>query len=205
MILAFTRSSFNSLLKVTTRTTSTAIASSQQIYRNMSSQQSIDEKFQLPKRYQGQGPSVWWVHVQLSRYHFNTFISLLLLSSVWFKCIILSKFFLIRIGQEWVHSVIHEVSAFESWTRLRRLSRSTVHHRCSGCHRKQPELFAKPIHKRIRKLSWSLSDCFFFQFVCSIFSWNLHFKWKYFVWTSAYHVWICFNHFQVDKILLPFN
>lgn len=70
MILAFTRSSFNSLLKVSTRTTSTAIASSQQIYRNMSSQQSIDEKFQLPKRYQGQGPSVWWVNKIDLSFHF---------------------------------------------------------------------------------------------------------------------------------------
>ncbi|XP_055310048.1 kynurenine aminotransferase-like [Sitodiplosis mosellana] len=64
MILELARTSFNSLLKVTTRTTSAAIASSQQIYRNMSSQ-SIDEKFELPKRYQGQAPSVWNEYIQL--------------------------------------------------------------------------------------------------------------------------------------------
>lgn len=58
MILALARIPFNSLLRVTSRTTSSTIASSQQIYRNMSSQ-SIDEKFQMPKRYQGQTPSVW--------------------------------------------------------------------------------------------------------------------------------------------------
>ncbi|XP_031632679.1 kynurenine--oxoglutarate transaminase 3-like [Contarinia nasturtii] len=57
------RISFNSVLKTVSKTTS-AFTSNQQVHRNMSSQ-SIDAKFQLPKRYQGQTPSVWNEYIQL--------------------------------------------------------------------------------------------------------------------------------------------
>lgn len=59
MICALARRiSFNSVLKTVSKTTSVAFTSNQQLHRNMSTQ-SIDAKFQLPKRYQGQTPSVW--------------------------------------------------------------------------------------------------------------------------------------------------
>lgn len=60
MILGIARTSFNSLVRVTSRAASAIITPSQQLHKKMSSQ-SINEKFQLPKRYRGQAPSVWYV------------------------------------------------------------------------------------------------------------------------------------------------
>lgn len=61
MILAVNRITFGSFSKVTPRITSIAALFSQPSYRKMSSQ-SIEEKFQFPKRYQGSTPSVWYVY-----------------------------------------------------------------------------------------------------------------------------------------------
>lgn len=80
MISAVSQNSLSSLWRTILRNTSAITISSQQICRKMSSQ-SIDEKFQLPKRYQGQTPSVWYVMAvksYLSSYFFEwVYISLL--------------------------------------------------------------------------------------------------------------------------------
>lgn len=59
MILQISRRTFDSLLKVSQRTTpATAILLNQQFNKKMSNQ-AIEKKFQFPKRYQGSTPSVW--------------------------------------------------------------------------------------------------------------------------------------------------
>lgn len=60
MISQVTRRAFDSLLRVSQRTTPTAVLLNQQVTRKMSDQ-AIEKKFQFPKRYQGSTPSVWYV------------------------------------------------------------------------------------------------------------------------------------------------
>lgn len=94
MNLAVSRARYDSLLKITTRFTSASLfaPANQQFNRKMSSQ-SIEEKFQFPKRYQGSTPSVW--------YFFNFMCSLKLWTLVCW-CFIFSTFLNLFIRNEYI-------------------------------------------------------------------------------------------------------